>query len=146
MLLLLNLLVSALLTGLIWTIQLVHYPSFALVGTKEWQQFQQQHTRRISWLVMPLMLAELGLSLWLLYHVYKQAPALLLSLHLLAVACVGAIWLLTALVFVPLHKKLEIQGYIPGLTRALLRWNWPRTLLWTLRTLILFYLLSQAYA
>ena len=48
LLLLLNFGFAAFLTGLIWTIQLVHYPSFGLVGKAEFVQFHQAHTTRMG--------------------------------------------------------------------------------------------------
>ena len=64
-LLLISLAVSAVLTGLIWTIQVVHYPGFLGVGTDGFLAYQHNHMRTISYLVIPLMLAELGLACWL---------------------------------------------------------------------------------
>ena len=65
LLLLLNFGFAAFLTGLIWTIQLVHYPSFGLVGKAEFVRFHQAHTTRMGYLVLAPMVVELGLSLWL---------------------------------------------------------------------------------
>lgn len=135
-LLLLNLSVTAILTGLIWTIQLVHYPGFAEVGKAECFRYQERHMRRISYLVGPLMLAELVLAGWLLFQDFALSPLGLLSQ--LAAGCVLVIWLLTALLFVPLHRKFAAEGYTPELVRKLVNRNWWRTILWTLRLLLLF--------
>ena len=48
-----NLVLAAALAGLIWTIQLVHYPLFALVGAAEWPRYGDEHRRRITWLAAP---------------------------------------------------------------------------------------------
>lgn len=135
-LLLLNLSVTAMLTGLIWTIQLVHYPGFADVGSEQCFRYQAKHMRRISFLVGPLMLAELLLAGWLLFQNFALPPLSVLSQ--LAAACVLVIWLLTALLFVPLHRKFEAEGYTAELVNKLVRRNWWRTALWTFRLLLLF--------
>ena len=47
-------------TGLIWCVQLVHYPLFARVGEGTFSAYEQDHQRRITWIVMPVMLVELA--------------------------------------------------------------------------------------
>src|SRR5271157_6285468 len=47
--------------GLIWLVQVVHYPLFRLVGSGDFKGYHHNHTRLISWVVGPPMLAE-GLS------------------------------------------------------------------------------------
>ncbi len=59
---LLNLTLSAMLTGLIWTIQIVHYPGFLGVGVEKFIAYQHNHMRTISYVVIPLMVAELSRS------------------------------------------------------------------------------------
>ena len=48
--------------GLIWTVQLVHYPIFDAidrgVDDDRWRRFGDRHRRSISWVVGPFMLAE----------------------------------------------------------------------------------------
>ncbi|MAJ47314.1 MAG: hypothetical protein CBC35_08705, partial [Planctomycetes bacterium TMED75] len=71
------------LVGLIWTIQLVHYPLFELVGEESQVDYQKEHMNRITWVVAPLMLIELvtvGL-LWVLapFDVWAIVGALLVA-------------------------------------------------------------------
>ena len=47
-------------TGVIWFVQIVHYPLFASVGGDRWTTYHAGHTRRTGWVVAPLMVAELG--------------------------------------------------------------------------------------
>jgi hypothetical protein len=47
-------------TGLIWFVQVVHYPLFARVGGDGYREYQIEHMRRTGWVVGPAMLAELG--------------------------------------------------------------------------------------
>ena len=46
-------------TGLIWTIQLVHYPTFDHVADDHFADFAKFHASRISLIVLPAMIVEL---------------------------------------------------------------------------------------
>lgn len=112
-----------LLTGVIWTIQLVHYPGFADVERRQWPSYHRRHSRNITLIVLPLMLTELATAAWLLWHAFGV-------LHLVFLGCSLFTWLLTAMVFVPIHQRIGArpsETYLRRLTRA----NWIRTLTWT---------------
>jgi len=55
LLFILNLFSTLYLTGLIWTIQIVHYPLFSLVGKNEFIDYHSAHSARISWKVISQM-------------------------------------------------------------------------------------------
>ena len=114
-----------LLTGLIWTIQVVHYPLFAEVGTAQFAAYEQAHQESIVWLVMPLMLAELATAIWLALADPSATRAVGLALVL-------TIWCSTALVQVPLHTKLS-KAFEPAGHARLVRTNWVRTWAWSVR-------------
>ena len=61
------------LTGLIWTIQIVHYPLFEQVGEDRFVRYHERHMRRITWVAGPLMLIEAG-SAALLFHLGERSP------------------------------------------------------------------------
>ncbi|MFP4093936.1 MAG: hypothetical protein ACLFUB_05600 [Cyclobacteriaceae bacterium] len=139
-LLLINLSLAALLTGLIWTVQLVHYPGFMDVGPGEYLHYQRNHMRSISILVMPLMLAELGFTAMLQYQHLSQ------PIHWSVTLCsvlLLVIWLTTFFISSPLHAKLLADGYNPTHISRLVNTNWVRTLAWTGRFLIYFLLLLK---
>ena len=126
----LRLAACAAMTGILWIVQLIVYPSFASVPPPEWRRHHQRHTTRISWLVAPLMMAELALAGEWAWRDHGW-------IALANLAGVLAAWLLTFLVSVPLHGQLE-RGYNdPALTGRLVRTNWPRTILWTARLVLL---------
>ena len=54
----LNVISAFFLTGVIWTIQIVHYPSFHYIDKLSFVNFHQFHERRISIIVMPLMMVN----------------------------------------------------------------------------------------
>ena len=118
-----NLVLAAALAGLIWTIQLVHYPLFALVGAAQWARYGDEHRRRITWLAAPLMFASVGVALVLV--VQDGSPLRLVNASL-AVGVFG----LTGAVFAPMHGRLE-QAASERAIRVLVRANWLRTIAWT---------------
>lgn len=118
------------LTGLIWTIQLVHYPLFSEVAKERFRAFEEAHQRRITLIVAPLMLGEVGSAALLLLRGFGD-PWFLTSLLPL-----GIIWLSTALLQVPLHSRLA-RGFEPSAHQRLVRSNWLRTVSWTARSLLL---------
>jgi hypothetical protein len=129
--------------GVIWFVQVVHYPLFSRVGPREFASYERAHTRRTGWIVGPPMIAEAGSALLLLTPLRPDdlGPGLPgLGLLLLA-----AIWLATALLQVPAHRRLE-QGFDAGVHRRLVVTNWIRTVLWTLRGILALALLAGGAA
>lgn len=122
--------VTCALTGLIWTIQVTHYPLFAQVGPENFAAYHEAHTRTITCVVGPLMLAEVASAGWLWLE-GRRDPLFLISLGFLA-----AIWLSTALIQIPLHHRLA-GGFAPEPHANLVLSNWIRTLAWTARALLL---------
>lgn len=112
------------LTGLIWVIQLVHYPSFEFVDGA-FVDFHRFHSQRISWIVIPLMLVELASAMALA----AENP----SHYGLNALGVALIWLSTFFLSVPIHNQL-VDGKNQELIAQLVLSNWPRTVLWTLRS------------
>lgn len=120
---------SLALTGLIWCIQVVHYPLFAAVGRDGFARYEADHARLITLVVGPLMLVELAASLWLVAMRPAGVPAWMVWTGL---ALVAAIWLSTAVVQVPCHARLA-AGFDPEVHARLVSSNWIRTAAWTAR-------------
>lgn len=112
-------------TGLIWFVQVVHYPLFRHLGTTEAAAYAREHARRTGWVVGPVMLVELALALTL---AARGGPTAWLALALL-----GVIWASTAGIQVPLHRRLAVDPD-PAAVERLVRTNWIRTGAWTLRS------------
>jgi len=132
---------TLMMTGLIWMVQLVHYPLFARVGAEGFTRYQREHTRRITWVVGPLMAAEglTALSLLVLGGPSLRGPALA-GLALLAI-----IWASTALLQVPCHERLS-QGRDAAILARLVRTNWIRTAAWSIRGVLALVMLSGGAA
>jgi hypothetical protein len=126
-----HLIFTSLMVGVIWVIQLVHYPSFHYVKKDNYPLFQRFHMQRISIIVMPLMIIELLSGSYLVYDRLYLNIYFLSSILILLV-----IWLLTAVIFSGLHQRLE-QGYDESLVNKMILYNWIRTSLWTLRLLLI---------
>ncbi|WP_424949404.1 hypothetical protein [Deinococcus sp.] len=117
------------LLGLILTIQLVHYPLFSRVGEVGWPAYEREHQARITFLVGPLMLAELLSAVWLAFWPPPNLPEWSLWLGL---ALVVVIWVSTALVQSPLHGQLS-ASFDARLHTRLVSSNWLRSVAWVLR-------------
>jgi hypothetical protein len=115
--------------GLIWTIQLVHYPLFARVGANEFTGYENEHTRRMARLLVIPAGVEVVTGAAL---VWGRPPEVGLLAVLLAGALLAVAWIITALVQVPLHSSLEL-GYSSAAAARLVGTNWLRTALWTVR-------------
>ncbi|MEW6321020.1 MAG: hypothetical protein AB1635_08015 [Acidobacteriota bacterium] len=122
---------TLLLTGLIWFVQVVHYPLFASVGHDAFARYEERHTARTTWVVAPLMIAEAATALWLSW----SPPPGTAPLAWIGAALLAAIWLSTFLVQVPAHRRLA-AGFDAAVHARLVRTNWIRTVAWTMRTMV----------
>ena len=129
--LVLHLIATSVMVGVIWVIQLVHYPSFHFVELEQYTTFQRFHMARISYVVIPAMLTEL-FTLILIVISMDQIDNLVLASAILLIL----IWLMTAVFFSGVHQRLT-QGYEQTVVDKLVKLNWGRTLLWTLRLLLI---------
>ena len=124
-----NFISTSVMVGVIWVIQLLHYPSFHFINENKYIEFQHFHMQRISFIVVPVMLIELASALLLSYFFRSSLTIILLALLL-------GIWGITFIFFTNLHQKLT-NGYDPSIVDRLVQINWYRTALWSLRLIIL---------
>ena len=120
-------------TGIIWLVQILVYPNFRLHQHPDtFIDFHRFHTTRITWIVAPAMGVELLSGAWL----FGAQPCATYFLNFISI-CI--LWVLTALVNVPIHRHLEKN---PKAVKNVLVWsNWPRTIVWTMRSAFWFWLL-----
>lgn len=113
-------------TGVILTVQLAHYPAFHFVDEQRFASFELFHQQRISLIVVPLMLVELGSTVYLSWRRPAAFPrwAAWMSAGLL-----GLIWSATGLLQVPMHRELE-NGFQVQTIDRLVASNWIRTVAW----------------
>ena len=110
-------------TGLIWMVQLVHYPLFAKVGEEAFREYEAAHTRRITWLVGPLMLLEAASASALMLEIESPIARILAGVGLVLLL---ATWLSTAFLQVPCHTRLS-RGFNHAAVGRLVGTNWIRT-------------------
>ncbi|MFM2093443.1 MAG: hypothetical protein RIS70_567 [Planctomycetota bacterium] len=137
--LLANVAATAVMTGVIWFVQVVHYPLFVLVGEQGFANYEQQHRALTTWVVGPPMLVEaLTAGLLVIYAPpYAKRWQLVAGLILIAV-----LWASTALIQVPCHETLSHQ-FERAVAERLVASNWLRTVAWTLRSVLMLQLVRQ---
>lgn len=118
------------LLGMIWTVQLVHYPLFRHVGRSAFPAYHARHVVAICWVVVPLMIGELATAVVLVTLIGPNI-CFWVSLALIALN-----WLSTFRVQVPLHSQLQV-AFDDEIQSRLERSNWLRTWAWTLRAALL---------
>lgn len=129
--------------GLIWFVQIVHYPMFEEVarlgGAEAFSKYEARHTALTTLVVGPPMLLELICAGLLVLQRPAGVPGWCVwgGAILLAV-----IWLSTALLQVPRHGDLAL-GFDASAHRALVSTNWIRTVAWSLRGVLSVWMLSK---
>lgn len=127
-------------TGVIWIVQVVHYPLFSYADRTTYPAFADAHGRLITLIVGPAMLAELATALLLLA---ERPPALSSRTALVGLGLIAVIWASTALLQVPMHGQLS-QGYEARAHGWLVTTNWIRTLAWTARGVLVGWVVLRA--
>lgn len=133
---------TAAMTGLIWFVQVVHYPLFARVGTDEFTTYENLHANLTTYVVAPLMLVELGTAAWL---AFVDRPASVPAWMAYAgLALVLLLWLSTFAIQVPQHAVLS-RGFDPRAHAILVSTNWIRTVAWSARAVLAFAMIHLAF-
>jgi hypothetical protein len=126
--------------GVIWFAQIVHYPLMDGVGRDGFAAYERRNTVRTGWVVMPPMLVEALTGAILLW----QRPAGVTEVQVwLGAGLLLAVWASTFALQVPRHSVL-IRGFDPGAHRALVATNWIRTAAWSLRGVLVLWMLGRA--
>ncbi len=115
--------------GLIWMVQVVHYPLFRTVPADVFNSYEAAHTSAIGRLLILPAGLEVVSAAALVWYRPDGVP---LWMVMLSGALLAAIWVATALVQAPLHRRL-LEGYDRAAVDRLIRTNWFRTGAWTLR-------------
>lgn len=110
---------------LICLTQLVIYPGFTYFTDDSLKQWHKVYTGRMTIVVMPLMLGQLLCGTFLLYEEVDV-------FSLIRILAILGAWLLTFLMAVPLHNKINKGINTNAIAKRLVVINRPRTLLWTI--------------
>ena len=130
--LLVNLVSTWTMVGVIWFVQIVHYPLLSVVPVESARETAVEHQRRTGWVVGAPMALE-GVTTLLLLMMVPVGVAWFvpwLAGIPLAVALGGTIFL-----SVPRHERMA-QRPDPDVGRELVSTNWVRTIAWSIRALI----------
>ncbi len=123
----LDLLLNGYLCGLIWFVQIVHYPLFAEVGAADFPRYHERHSTLTTRVVALPMLLDLGLSGLL---IWRHPPGFAAPWTWLGFALTLITWACTFGLAVPLHRRLG-AGHDGAVIARLVATNWPRTVAWT---------------
>jgi hypothetical protein len=118
--------------GLIWFVQIVHYPLFGMVGRERFAEYERRHQQQTTVVVAPLMLLE-AMTATLL--VLWRPDGVAVWLPWAGLGLVAVVWGSTFFWQVPAHEKLA-EAFDPNTHRRLVRSNWLRTAVWTARGLL----------
>jgi len=124
--------------GVIWFVQLVHYPIMTQIPPGAFPAYQAANMTATAWLVTIPMGVEALTALLLLWRRPEHVPANVLRVGLVLVVL---IWLSTWLIQYPRHEALR-AGFDSVLHRSLLDSNWLRTAGWTARGVLVVWILA----
>lgn len=125
---LINLAISWGLLLLIWIVQAIIYPGFHRIPADDFVAYHRWYVRRISVMVLPLMTAEVAVTVTWLADAGNASSVICALLVLI-------VWLSTMLLQVPIHNRLK-SGKQQALIRRLVATNWIRTIAWSLKALV----------
>ncbi|MGY1796505.1 DUF1772 domain-containing protein [Geodermatophilus sp. SYSU D00525] len=123
-LLVVHLALTAAYAGFQWTVRALVYPQFAQVPAAAFPAYGRAHQRRVSRVVGPLFAGQGVTTLWLLAARPDGVP---LPPVLVGGACLAVVLGVTALLAVPLHRRLA-EGFDAGAFGRLLRADTVRAL------------------
>ncbi len=139
LLLLLHIGATLFMVGLIWFVQIVHYPLFGGVCEEKFVAYAEAHSRLTSRVVGPPMLLEATTTVALLFFRPAEIPAWAAWVGLILLA---VIWLSTAFLQVPRHTALG-EGFDVSAHRFLVTSNWIRTFGWSARGLLVLWMVAR---
>ena len=129
---LLQLLITWILAGMMWFVQVVHYPLYKKIKEK-FMEYERSHIKRAALLIGPLMLIEVITAIIL---IGMTPGGTLTQLATANLVLLFLIWISTFLFQVAQHQKLSVQFSKKNL-QGLINTNWIRTVLWTIKGCIM---------
>ena len=142
LILLTNVAATLYLVGLIWCVQVVHYPLFSQVGKEGFAAYEAAHSSLITPVVGLPMLIELATAGLLLFF---RSPAIQLSEAIIGILLVAVVWLSTMFLQVPQHNVLS-AGFDATAHQFLVSSNWLRTVAWSLRGALALWMTAKTMA
>ncbi|MBE0645696.1 MAG: hypothetical protein IH600_16575 [Bacteroidetes bacterium] len=128
-------------TGIIWFVQIVHYPLMRKVGKGRFVRYAKMHLVLTAFVVAPLMLLEAAAVVFGLLH---ATPWITNEAARLGAILLLIIWISTFAIHLPQHRILE-QEFEARAYRSMLFGNWIRCYAWSFRSIILVFNMLQAF-
>lgn len=125
----LHFVVTCVMAGIMWFVQICYYPNLAVVGRDAFVYYQREHVRRVTRIAWTMLCLELISAIVLVCVPHNRWIWASLGINL---ALLLGIWWSTFFVQVPLHHTLE-QGWDEAAHARLVRTNWFRTVVYTVR-------------
>ena len=110
---------------LTWMIQLIVYPSFLFYTAKELVTWHKIYTKTIALIVIPLMLGQLGITIYQVFLVQN-------IFTFTSIVLVVFLWGITLLKFAPMHQQISEGNTQIQLLKKLAQNNWIRTIIWNI--------------
>lgn len=124
-----HLVATVAMVGLIWFVQVVHYPLFPAVGRDQFVEYEDHHRNRTAYVVGPFMAVEGVTALWIAAFPPDGVSRIAAFAGLVLLAVIHGS---TVFLQVPAHMTLA-EGFDEGVARRLVRTNWIRTAGWSAR-------------
>jgi len=131
--LLFNLISTLLIAGILWFVQLVHYPLFNEIPAKNMVNYGYYHMQKISGIINLLFIVDFITIVFLLLLVNSDLSATLMVIN---ISIFLFIVFLTRITFLPIHQQLS-KNPNSTLIAKLINLNWIRTLVWSLKVIFL---------
>ncbi len=133
---LIQIITSFSLLGITWFMQLIHFP--LLNNIKEgFTQYERSHLKRAACFTGPLLVIDLVTSILL---VAFEGSSILVRLATANLVFNIIYWLWTFVYQLQQHQKLSV-GFSKSTIHKLILSNWFRTLVWTLKSATLIWML-----
>lgn len=140
--LVLNLVASCVMVGVIWFVQIVHYPLLSIIPVESATSVAVEHQRRTGFVVGLPMAVEGVTTLFLLWKTPDSVtwwlPWIAAIFLAIALGC-------TIFLSVPRHERMA-ERPDAQVGRELVLTNWPRTIAWTARGVLTTIMLMQVLA
>ena len=129
---LIQIITNSILIGILIITQIISYPSLSSIDKSYFEKYHKNYVNKISYVVIPFMLIEIFSLLYLTYHISDLF--MIKSLLILI-----TIWLFTFICIVPLHNSLSNKRSVDNIN-SLINYNWFRTILWTIKLVIILFI------
>ncbi|HEA29218.1 MAG TPA: hypothetical protein ENH91_04380 [Leeuwenhoekiella sp.] len=110
---------------LIWIVQLVIYPGMRYYQAEDLQTWHKKYMLHAPFIIIPLMLGQFVIACIQLFQNQN-------SYTIISVTVLFILWAQTFYQFAPLHKAINNSKKPQEITLKLVKYNWWRTLLWSL--------------